>query len=120
MFPAAFDYRAPTSLDEALSILAQHGDAAKVLAGGQSLIPLLKLRFSRPEMLVDIARYFEFVKKPERTGIRHVAPRQLLRLTAIVVAVLAGLHRTSELTAALVLLLLVLAYMRLTAWAREQ
>jgi len=71
-------------------------------------------------MLVDIARYFEFVKKPQRTGIRHVAPRQLLRLTAIVVAVLAGLHRIRELTAALVLLLLVLAYMRMTAWAREQ
>ena len=56
MFPAAFDYRAPTSLDEALSILGQHGDAAKVMAGGQSLIPLLKLRFSRPEVVVDIAR----------------------------------------------------------------
>ncbi len=56
MFPAAFDYRAPTSLDEALSILKQHGDEAKVMAGGQSLIPLLKLRFSRPELVVDIAR----------------------------------------------------------------
>ncbi|HKW60311.1 MAG TPA: xanthine dehydrogenase family protein subunit M [Candidatus Dormibacteraeota bacterium] len=55
MFPAAFDYRAPTSLDEALAILRQHGDAAKVMAGGQSLIPLLKLRFSRPELVVDIA-----------------------------------------------------------------
>ena len=56
MFPAAFDYRAPASLDEALSILQQHGDEAKVMAGGQSLIPLLKLRFSRPELVVDIAR----------------------------------------------------------------
>src|SRR5262245_49303343 len=56
MFPAAFDYRAPTSLEEALSILKQHGDEAKVLAGGQSLIPLLKLRFARPALLVDIAR----------------------------------------------------------------
>lgn len=56
MFPAAFDYRAPTSLDEALSILKQHGDDAKVMAGGQSLIPLLKLRFARPEMVVDIGR----------------------------------------------------------------
>ena len=55
MFPAAFDYRAPTSLDEALSTLRQHGDAAKVMAGGQSLIPLLKLRFSRPDLVVDIA-----------------------------------------------------------------
>lgn len=56
MYPAAFDYRAPASLDEALGILAERGDEAKVLAGGQSLIPLLKLRFSRPELLVDIAR----------------------------------------------------------------
>src|SRR6266516_6914273 len=56
MFPAAFDYRAPSSLDEALSILKQHGDEAKVMAGGQSLIPLLKLRFSRPELVVDIGR----------------------------------------------------------------
>jgi carbon-monoxide dehydrogenase medium subunit len=56
MFPAAFDYRAPTSLDETLAILAEHGDAAKVMAGGQSLIPLLKLRFTRPELVVDIGR----------------------------------------------------------------
>ncbi len=56
MFPAAFDYRAPNSLDEALAILEERGDEAKVMAGGQSLIPLLKLRFSRPEVVVDIAR----------------------------------------------------------------
>lgn len=56
MFPAAFDYRAPNTLDEALSVLKQHGDDAKVMAGGQSLIPLLKLRFARPAMLVDISR----------------------------------------------------------------
>ena len=56
MFPAAFDYRAPKSLDEALSLLKQHGDDAKVMACGQSLIPLLKLRFARPSMVVDIAR----------------------------------------------------------------
>jgi carbon-monoxide dehydrogenase medium subunit len=55
MYPAAFDYRAPTSLDEALSILKQKGEDAKVMAGGQSLIPLLKLRFSRPELVVDLA-----------------------------------------------------------------
>ena len=56
MLPAAFDYRAPASLDEALGVLKQHGDEAKVMAGGQSLIPLLKLRFSRPELVVDIGR----------------------------------------------------------------
>ena len=46
MFPASFEYAAPASLDEALSLLAERGDDAKVLAGGQSLIPLMKLRFA--------------------------------------------------------------------------
>jgi carbon-monoxide dehydrogenase medium subunit len=54
MFPAAFDYSAPATLDEVLSLLDKHGDDAKVLAGGQSLIPLLKLRFAAPVILVDI------------------------------------------------------------------
>jgi len=56
MFPAAFEYTAPASLDEALSVLAQRGDDAKVMAGGQSLIPLLKLRFAQPALIVDIGR----------------------------------------------------------------
>ena len=56
MFPAAFDYRAPATLDEALSVLNEHGDDAKIMAGGQSLIPLLKLRFAQPGLLVDIGR----------------------------------------------------------------
>jgi carbon-monoxide dehydrogenase medium subunit len=56
MFPAAFDYLAPTSLEEALRTLDERGDEAKVLAGGQSLIPLLKLRFASPMLLVDIGR----------------------------------------------------------------
>jgi aerobic carbon-monoxide dehydrogenase medium subunit len=56
MFPAAFDYSAPTSLDEVLRILQERGDEAKVLAGGQSLIPLLKLRFATPTLVVDIGR----------------------------------------------------------------
>ena len=56
MFPAAFDYEAPSTLTEALSILKQRGDDAKVMAGGQSLIPLLKLRFAQPQLIVDIGR----------------------------------------------------------------
>ena len=56
MFPAAFDYIAPSALDEVLSLLSRHGDDAKVLAGGQSLIPLLKLRFAAPTILIDIGR----------------------------------------------------------------
>ena len=54
MKPAAFEYVAPTSLDEAVAALAEHGEDAKVLAGGQSLIPLLSLRLARPTALVDL------------------------------------------------------------------
>src|SRR5918999_1511560 len=54
MFPAQFEYVAPTTVDEALSVLAEHGENAKVLAGGQSLIPLMKLRFAAPALIVDI------------------------------------------------------------------
>jgi carbon-monoxide dehydrogenase medium subunit len=54
MYPSRFRYEAPRSLDEALALLAQHGDEAKVLAGGQSLIPLVKLRFATPAVLIDI------------------------------------------------------------------
>ena len=56
MFPAAFDYRAPTTLAEALDVLRDRGDEAKVMAGGQSLIPLLKLRFAQPALVVDIGQ----------------------------------------------------------------
>ncbi len=56
MYPASFEYFAPETLEEALSILDERGDAAKVLAGGQSLIPLMKLRFAAPQALVDINR----------------------------------------------------------------
>ena len=65
MVPAAFDYRAPSTLDEALSILKERGDDAKVMAGGQSLIPLLKLRFSQPALVVDIGRL------PAMAAIKH-------------------------------------------------
>ncbi|SEP50796.1 FAD binding domain-containing protein [Amycolatopsis saalfeldensis] len=54
MYPSRFRYEAPRSLAEALDLLHQHGDEAKVLAGGQSLVPLLKLRFASPGLLVDI------------------------------------------------------------------
>jgi len=54
--PAPFDYVAPASLDEALGVLAQRADEAKVLAGGQSLVPLLNMRLARPALLVDLNR----------------------------------------------------------------
>ena len=54
MYPSRFRYEAPRSLDEAIALLHDGGGEAKVLAGGQSLVPLLKLRFASPELLVDI------------------------------------------------------------------
>src|ERR1700761_4797138 len=54
MFPSRFRYEAPRSLDEAIGILTDGGDYAKVLAGGQSLVPMMKLRFASPELIVDI------------------------------------------------------------------
>ncbi|MBW0001829.1 MAG: xanthine dehydrogenase family protein subunit M [Verrucomicrobia bacterium] len=56
MIPAAFDYVRPATLDEALDVLARHGDDAKVLAGGHSLIPAMKLRLAQPKVIVDIGR----------------------------------------------------------------
>ncbi len=55
----AFDYRDPHTLDEALSILFEHGEDAKVLAGGQSLVPIMNLRLARPAVVVDINRIRE-------------------------------------------------------------
>jgi carbon-monoxide dehydrogenase medium subunit len=54
MIPAPFAYHRPGSLDEALGLLAQHGEEARVVAGGHSLIPMMKLRLARPEHLVDL------------------------------------------------------------------
>ncbi|MFD4137713.1 FAD binding domain-containing protein [Streptomyces sp. NPDC058572] len=56
MIPAAFDYTRPQSVEEAVRALADGGDEAKVLAGGQSLIPILRLRLAFPEILVDVGR----------------------------------------------------------------
>jgi carbon-monoxide dehydrogenase medium subunit len=54
MIPASFAYHRPRSLEEALGLLAQHGEDARVVAGGHSLIPMMKLRLARPEHLVDL------------------------------------------------------------------
>jgi carbon-monoxide dehydrogenase medium subunit len=56
MYPASFDYKRPATVDEAVALLTQHGDDAKVLAGGHSLIPAMKLRLARPRVVVDIGR----------------------------------------------------------------
>ena len=54
MIPGAFEYHRPTSVAEATGLLAQLGDEARVLAGGHSLIPMMKLRMAQPEHLVDL------------------------------------------------------------------
>ena len=56
MIPAQFDYVAPQTLDEAISLLAKNPDEAKILAGGHSLIPAMKLRLAMPQMLIDLGR----------------------------------------------------------------
>jgi carbon-monoxide dehydrogenase medium subunit len=56
MISGSFEYFAPTALDEALSLLQEHGDDAKVLAGGHSLIPTMKLRLAEPAVIIDIGR----------------------------------------------------------------
>ena len=65
MIPAQFDYHAPKSLDEAIALLVKNGGSAKVLAGGQSLIPAMRFRLATPEVLVDIngIRQLEYIRE---------------------------------------------------------
>jgi aerobic carbon-monoxide dehydrogenase medium subunit len=56
MIPAAFDYQRASSVDEAVGLLGEHGDDAKLLAGGHSLLPLMRLRLAAPAVLIDIGR----------------------------------------------------------------
>jgi aerobic carbon-monoxide dehydrogenase medium subunit len=56
MYPASFEYLAPSGIGEAVELLRQYGDDAKILAGGQSLVPMMKLRVARPKYLIDIHR----------------------------------------------------------------
>jgi aerobic carbon-monoxide dehydrogenase medium subunit len=59
VIPASFDYIRASSIDEAVAALAEHGDDAKILAGGHSLLPIMKLRLAYPEVLIDIGRIGE-------------------------------------------------------------
>ncbi len=81
MIPANFEYFAPTSVDDAIALLQEHGDDAKILAGGHSLIPLMKLRLAEPGVLIDIGGIREL------TGVRRangsVAIGALTTYTAI-------------------------------------
>jgi aerobic carbon-monoxide dehydrogenase medium subunit len=68
MIPAQFDYVAPATLAEAVSLLAEHPDDAKILAGGHSLIPAMKLRLAQPQLLIDIGRIKDLSYVREENG----------------------------------------------------
>jgi len=72
MIPGAFEYHAPSSLDEAVKLLGQHPDDAKVLAGGHSLLPMMKLRFAEPTHLVDLGRIAELKGIREEKGVIRI------------------------------------------------
>ena len=72
MIPSSFDYVVPSSLDEAIAVLGEHDGEAKVLSGGQSLIPMLKLRLAAPTVLVDINRIPGLDYVEERDGALHI------------------------------------------------
>jgi aerobic carbon-monoxide dehydrogenase medium subunit len=85
MKPAAFTYHAPHGIDEALALLAEHGDEGKLLAGGQSLVPAMNFRLARPAALIDINRIAALASLTEENGwlrigalTRHVAFEQPL------------------------------------------
>ena len=68
MISAQFDYHAPSSLADVLALLARHGDEARVLAGGHSLVPAMKLRLAEPRVLVDLSRVAELRGISEKDG----------------------------------------------------
>lgn len=72
MIPPSFAYHAPRSIGEALSLLTELGDDAKLLAGGHSLLPMMKLRFAQPGTLIDINRIPELRGIREEDGLIHI------------------------------------------------
>ncbi len=90
MIPAEFDYVAPDTLDEALSALAQGGEDAKLLAGGHSLLPLMKLRLAAPTLLVDLR------KVPDLAGVDNGSGVRIGAMTTHTAVANAGLGLISE------------------------
>jgi carbon-monoxide dehydrogenase medium subunit len=99
MYPAVFEYLKPSSISEAITLLQQHGEDAKLLAGGQSLVPMMKLRIARPRYLIDIHRIADLNYIREQAGqircgamIRHVQieESELIRARAPMICEAAG------------------------------
>ncbi len=88
MIPGPFNYLVPDSLDEAVALLAEHGDDAKILAGGHSLIPAMRFRLASPEILIDINRIPDLEYIREEDG--HLAIGALTREAALEESVLIG------------------------------
>jgi carbon-monoxide dehydrogenase medium subunit len=82
MKPAPFEYQAPGSLEAALDLLARHGEEAKLLAGGQSLIPVMNFRLAQPALLIDLNKVaaLDFIRPGEDGGLRIGALTRQRRL----------------------------------------
>src|SRR3990172_3627097 len=72
MYPTSFDYLKTKGIDEAIELLLRYGDDAKLLAGGQSLVPMMKLRVARPKYLIDIHRIADLNYIREEAGNIHL------------------------------------------------
>ena len=92
MIPAEFDYVAPDTLDEALQALSQGGEDAKLLAGGHSLLPLMKLRLAAPTLLVDLRNVpgLSGIQRDERSGDERQRGSGTVRIGR------AGIHSPSD------------------------
>jgi carbon-monoxide dehydrogenase medium subunit len=72
MYPASFEYLAPTGINEAIALLQKYGEEAKLLAGGQSLVPMMKLRLARPKYLIDLNKISNLSGISEEGGRIHI------------------------------------------------
>ena len=99
MKPPRFDYRAPESLDEALDLLADSGPDARILAGGQSLVPVLNFRLARPGLLIDINRIAGLAgieDKDDRLVIGATTRQRAIEMSSVVARAVPLLHEATR------------------------
>lgn len=102
MIPASFDYHAPQTLDEAIALLARFGDSAKILAGGQSLIPAMRFRLAAPEALIDLRRIQDLdyvAERGDHLAIGAMAREHTLEREPAIAAHYPLLHDTAQVIA---------------------